>query len=207
MWCHMTVPHSGTRYINDTFARSGYKSDATIQATQLRDEGVDLAYQHWVSVEHPKWKDRIREVISGADVAWCTVRDPSMTFATNWQNHIKNDYQDIRELRRCVAAFLQSMHDSYITQKQWQRRYDMGIFRVEMDPLSKIEEWTGAILTPGDRKSHGDYPLKAAIKVRDEDRIKEICKGTCAWERFKYETSLAYEYYKGWGYDLWWLDG
>lgn len=206
-WVQLTVPHSGTRYINNTFTQSGFPADSCMAPEKILKQKYNLTWQHWTAMDHPDYKPKIRWLVENSDAAWCTVRDPIMTFAT----HLHKSWRapDKRfDKRHYAENCLDRMKAAYINQKQNYKRWGMFIFRVDRDDISVLGQNLGIELTPEAKtETLGDYDLKQACKDRNVDLIKHMCQGTAAWERFKYETSMYCEYYKSFGYDLWWIDG
>jgi len=99
------------------------------------------------------------------------------------------------------------LYGYFQAQLDYIKTFEPHTYSVDRQPLSELGDWMGLTLEgdPNHNSVRG-YPLKAAIKARDEDRIREIVK-TDFWEWFKEECTPLLTPYAQAGYDLWWDNG
>lgn len=203
-WFHCTVPHSGTRYINNTFERSGYSVNACLPWEKREELGIDLGWGHTHAFAHPS-RPHIYDCVREADVKWQTVRDPIMTMKTHWGTNDEEPYVPQRQLN--TELRLDRLKQCYEQQIKVFDLFGGRAYRVDRDDLSLLEEWTGATLDPGDRESHNSQTHMAyACEAANVDLIEQLTADTDWWPRWKYEiTPIFKDLYEDLGYDIWWI--
>lgn len=196
----LTVPHSGTRYVVDSFRRCGLNVGHVYTKELLTRKNFHFA---WAHLTKGHWDREVGMICSNIEKPFITCRDPSLVFATHMEE-VFNKVDTNGKRQVWVNNKL------YKLSKCWEAQSNLGFFtfRVDRDPIQRLSEWAGIALRPDDeRYSLGSYPWKEAIKNRDLERIRELEEGTNVWEPFC-ELSTEYaDWYKDKGYDLWWLDG
>jgi hypothetical protein len=198
----VTVPSSGTRYINSSVRNAGYN----ILSLHFRNYEVecdrgkpDLVYGH---PSHTPL-ERLEKYANLVENRYIVIRDPIKTWATN--------YVDWREERRTnvsrnkmALSHQQQIGPSWEYQNTFVDRYDPYIHRVDKDGIEKFAEWAGIEAVPGKRYSTPSR-MKDAVEQRDMDMILYLCEGTDYWKWFVEEaTPIFADFYEQQGYDLWW---
>lgn len=82
---------------------------------------------------------------------------------------------------------------------------DIHVHRVDKDTLDDLGKHYGLdIKTHNTTFTQGEYPLKKAVRERDEQAIEEAIRHTGGWKRFKRDAEIYGDFYEKQGYDLWW---
>jgi len=203
-WSMSTTPHSGTRYVRDSFIDAGFHAQSTRRTKNHIDEKSDLIWGH-CTLGHENWSAKITET-------WPTtrhflvVRDPLHNFCTHYRTQLPNLPNDEPQALRNIGNSL----DLYRRIQQYHiDHHDPYIHRVE-DPIRSLGNWAGVELNEGSY-SHtgGPTPLRAAIDNRDMDAIADIIYYGTLWQWFitEHSANLAPLYRDQLGYDFWWYNG
>ena len=204
-WFHVTVPHSGTRFVNNTFERSGYSVNSVLPWEQRQKRDVSLGWAHYMTFKAPI-RPMLLECLDEADCKWMTVRDPIMTMKTHWASTEDEPWMPQRQLHTDMR--LDRLEEVYKIQVENAfDLFDGRAYRVDKDDISLLAEWTGAPLkTPGDRESHhAGTRMAEAVDARNVDMIEQLTAGTDWWPRWRDEiTPIFKDLYEDLGYDIWW---
>lgn len=203
-WLLTTVPHSGTRF----FFRA---VKAGTRGTQIHTYYSRSAYASvsgplflWGHFEY-KLKDTLWKVAEEAEYRIVTLRSPEMILGTHY---LQLDCKCPRTRIQRTEQKKTALRHYWILQEEYIKTFDPIVFPIERldfeDAGIKIE---ATLREPRTRYGH-EYPLKEALKARDEHRIEEIIEDVELWSWFKqYATPTFEKIYREYGYDLWWIDG
>lgn len=206
-----TTPHSGTRYVRDSFIDAGWKT-TTQRATRYHiDLPSDFIWGHcerghptWMQTVHEQWPD-IRDLL--------VVRDPLYTLVTHWHVQSVTTVKSQRALESPVHTHalrqIGNNLDMYRRhQEDYIDLYGPHIHKVE-DPIEQLGDWADIELKDGSERWSHSYDLKTAVDDRDLDRIFDIIKYSDLMEWFvtEHSANLAPLYRDQWGYDFWWYNG
>lgn len=211
-WAHFTVPHSGTRYVNEAVqAATGHKAwqCASLQAIKrLRDRNDPRTSEDFIFCHiGQRWDDFIDQVVSEEHIkTWVTVREPINTWGTHWghlhrhQNangdiDFQAQYEKLGQLRGQYAT-LQSVLPK------------VGyVHRIE-DGLSGLSEYLGLDLKEHERTFSQSTPMKKALWERDIETIERLTEGHDFWRAFRDHITPDYkDFWESLGYDIWWYNG
>lgn len=201
-----TVPHSGTRYIADTFTQAG------VEAKQGRPRGPranvsiagpeGLMWGHWL--QRNKSPHRFENVTK--DQTFAVVRDPAASICTHFGEFwIEPEYRDDMWLHR-----LGEKKGNLIGQYETQLMYadTVGYWHRVEDPLDGLAAWTGVELKPGAPSHSKPTPLKQAVKDKDVETIRKLMEPSDFWDWFVTDiTPMIEDFYSDLGYDIWWKNG
>lgn len=203
-FAHLTVPHSGTRYINHCVEQALGERVFNIPNLRTYNHTKDKQLGQTVLFCHigEGWEPWINEVLDQEHIkSWVTVRSPIHTWGTNWgvafnkPTETRFKYEKLGQLR-----------DGYETLMRIAPRVDY-IHRVE-DPLVGLEGFLGFELNQHEQTYSTPSPMKTAIKNKDIKAIEQLCEGTDFWKAFHdYITPDIREFYEQLGYDIWWYNG
>lgn len=213
-YAHFTVPHSGTRYINEAVRKAtGHKpwqcaSEAGYKRLKSRNDprtSEEFLFCHLGQ----RWDDWIKMVVEQEHIKkWITVRCPINTWGThyghvwtNWKNGSPNYLQSAYEK-------LGQLRSQYDTLLEFAPRVEY-IHRVDEDPLSHLGGYLGLELEEHDQTFSNPSPMKRALMERDLDKIEELCE-FCPefWYCFRdYVTQDFAPFFENLGYDIWWTNG
>ena len=199
-WNMVTTPHSGTRYVRDSFIDAGYVAQSTRRTKNHIDEKSDLMWGHcdrghenWIEVVKETWPDCHHLLV---------VRDPIATLATTFRTQIPNSPGDIPTALRHIGDSLE-LHRRI--QQHYIDNHSPHIHRVE-DPIASLGDWAGVELKEGSERHSVPSPLQQAVVDRDLDRIFDIVKygDLMEWFITEHSANLAPLYRDQLGYDFWW---
>ena len=195
---YVTVPHSASRYIEDTFRQAGLTVE---QATKRDVPEADVLWDHWFQPPHD---ENIQKALLVADHRFVVTRDPIMTWATFFHDASVHEYEGW-DKARIAGNLMSNLISYYVRQNALAAYYDLPAFRADKDSIETLGKFVGVPLAqPGDTFGH-EYDFKDAVRARDIEAIKEICRDTLYFERFMMElTPLIKDYYESIGYDIWW---
>ncbi len=195
---HCTVPHSGTRFVNEAFKKQGF-GIAQFHSHKKVEKWTDMVFCHI----GPGWVKYLEDCIENSENSWMTVRSPIGTWGTQW----KGAHKTFHTTDYFWKKKLGQLRGQYETQMKLAPSLDY-IHRVDLDPMSKLGKFVGLDLDENNNMFSTPTPMKAAIASRDVDKIAYLCKGTDFWECFRDSiTPDIAEFYKDLGYDIWWNNG
>ncbi|KKN76113.1 hypothetical protein LCGC14_0373080 [marine sediment metagenome] len=202
-WQMWTVPHSGTRYVRDSFVNAGYSITHGYAIRGNRDL-LSAHFGHLFESTYPMYS----EWYPGLS-AFVVTRDPLAVLGTHWQRLGDGETPPPPPLSNDLGKFAQ-IQNGFIAEN------NPHIHKVE-DPIERLGEWAGIDLRPGsDRHSdrrRGDHRrigrnvIREAIQARDADAICSLISVEC-WDWFttSYSALIAPLYRDRLGYDFWWYD-
>jgi len=195
---YVTVPHSASRYIEDTFRTAGLTVE---QATKRDVPEADVLWDHW---HRPPHDENIQKALLVADHTFVVTRDPILTWATFFHDASVHEYEGW-DKARIAGQLMSTLITYYVRQGALVPYYQLPAFRADKDPVEQLGKFIGVPLAmPGNTFGH-EYKLKDAVRARNVPAIKKICEDTLYWERFIVElTPLIKGYYESIGYDIWW---
>lgn len=196
---HTTVPHSGTRYINQAVER----------ATGLRVVQTPTL-KKWEQAKQPEfvfahvgdsWIDFVCWGIENSDKPWMTVRSPIHTWGTQW----KNMEPTLKAGRYGWQEKLGQLRCQYETQMELCEKYpDLYIHPVESD-LDNLGDYLGLELPADNQTYTRSSPMKDAIRKQDVVAIDKLCNDTDFFRCFRDNiTPDIADFYEDLGYDIWW---
>lgn len=209
-YAHFTVPHSGTRYINEAVRNAiglkAWQCGSLKGVERLRDRNdprasEDFIFCH-VGMEPIEF---INLVVQEPHIkTWITVRSPIHTWGTHWKNasvgwpngHIQTSFDKLGQLRGQYQTLMDLAPD-------------VGyIHRIE-DPLDGLAEYLGLDLEPHEKTFSQPSPMKQAIADKDLDKIEQLCEGCPEfWTAFRDNITPDFmDFFEGMGYDIWWYNG
>lgn len=191
---HATVPHSGTRYVNEAFKKQG------INIVQKHNRHLTCEPEMVFCHIGPRWVEFLEEHIENSSKAWMTVRSPIGTWGTQW----KGAHKTFHETDYYWKKKLGQLRSQWETQMRLASSFSY-IHRVELDPMSRLGEFVELDLDDDNERFSVYTPMKDAIKDKDINRIADMCQGTEFWTCFVESiTPDIAEFYENLGYDIWW---
>ena len=196
---HTTVPHSGTRYINQAVEQAtGHRVIQT--PTMKKWEEANKPVFVFAHVGQ-NWMDFVEWGIDNAEKSWMTIRSPIGTWSTHWghvQLCLATDRHDWK-------AILGKMRGQWEAQLWLLDKYpDLHIHPVESD-IDDLGEYLGLDLSPDQNRYSKTTAMKAALRERDVEKINALCHGTDFFECFRDSiTPDIRDLYEKHGYDIWW---
>lgn len=196
---HVTVPHSGTRYING----------AVEQATGLKVVQTPT-YKKWQDAGEPefvfchvgrKWIDMVHHGLNNSEKPWMTIRSPIHTWGTHWKN-----FADVLEKGRYGwQEKLGQVRSMYEAQMELLDQYpDLYVHRVE-DDINGLGDYLGLQLGTDSFRYSRPSPMKTAIAKHDTEEMNSLCNNTDFFECFRDSiTPDIKDFYEGFGYEIWW---
>jgi len=195
---HATVPHSGTRYVNEAFKKHGIKI-AQMHSHKGKEHWTDMVFCHI----GPNWVDYLEECIENSDKSWMTVRSPIGTWGTQW----KGAHRTFHNTDYFWKSKLGQLRGQWETQMKLAPSFDY-IHRVEKDPMSELGQFVGLVLDPNNERFSVHTSMKDAIREKNTEQIAELCEGTEFWTCFQESiTPDIANFYEDLGYDIWWKNG
>ena len=195
---HATVPHSGTRYVNEAFKKHGIKV-AQAHSHKGTVKWTDLVFCHI----GPNWIPYLEECVDRSEKAWMTVRSPIHT----WGTHYRGVMATMHDTDYHYKNKLGQLRGQYETQMQLASQFD-HIHKVDLDSMSTLGDFVGLELSSDNDTHSVGSPMKDAIAERDIGRIEALCKGTDFWTCFLESiTPDIFDFYCDLGYDMWWAYG
>lgn len=194
---HATVPHSGTRFVNEAFKK--HKIKIAQKHSHRGDKWTDMVFCHI----GPNWVPYLEDCVENSELAWMTVRDPIATWGTHYYT-VKDtfklgDYAYKNKLSR--------MRGQYETQMSIAHQFD-HIHRVDMDSMASLGEFVGLDLDQDNDRFSRYSPMKDAIRDKNTKEIARLCEGTEFWTCFVESiTPDIADFYTDIGYDIWWNNG
>lgn len=196
---HTTVPHSGTRYINEAVEKA-----TRSKVVQIR------SFKDYENAGEPKfifchvgryWQDMVRYGIENSEKPWMTIRSPIHTWGTQWKNVEKNLYDGTFGWQEKLGQ----MRSQYEFQQELIRDYpDLYVHPVEGD-INKLGEHLGLRLSSDNRTFSRQSPMKTALREKDTETMNRLCNDTDFFECFRdYITPDIRDFYEGYGYEIWW---
>lgn len=212
-YAHFTVPHSGTRYINEAVkTATGFNPWQVAGLKSLerqRNRKDDRSNEDFIFCHlGQRWDDFINLVCEHDHIkTWITVREPIGTWSTHWGHmwtHQKGngqvDYQAQYEK-------LGQLRGQYATLKEFLPKVGY-VHRVDIDPISKLGDYLGIELKEHDQTFSNPTPMKKAIIERDLGKIESLCKGHDFWRAFHDHITPDYQdMFEELGYETWWYNG
>ena len=202
-WSMSTTPHSGTRYVRDSFLDAGYVAQSTRRTRNHIDEKSDLMWGH-CTVGHENWTELVTKTWPSVR-HFLVVRDPIATLATTFRTQVPNYPGDIPTALRHIGNSL----DLYRRiQQHYIDTHSPYIHKVE-DSIVQLGEWAGVELKEGSFRHSVPSPLQQAVVDRDMDTIADTINYGTLWEWFitEHSANLAPLYRDQLGYDFWWYNG
>jgi len=194
---HATVPHSGTRFVNEAFKKNKIKI-AQRHSHMGTEQWTDMVFCHI----GPNWIPYLEECIANSEKAWMTVRDPIAT----WGTHYYTSRDTFSKSSYHYKNKLGQMRGQFETQLLLAPSFD-HIHRVDMDKMSTLGEFVGLELEEDNERFSRYSPMKDAIENQDIKQIARLCRDTEFWTCFQQSiTPDIADFYEGLGYDIWWID-
>jgi len=195
---HATVPHSGTRFVNEAFKKHKIKI-AQQHSHKNKSQWTDFVFCHI----GPDWIPYLEECIENSEKSWMTVRDPIGTWCTQY----RNVEPTMHETDYYYKQKLGQLRGQYETQLQIASQFE-HIHRVDIDSMSTLGQFVGLDLEQDNNTFSVWTPMKEAVKNRDIEQIEKLCEGTEFWTCFVESiTPDIAEFYENLGYDIWWANG
>lgn len=195
----VTVPHSGTRFIETSFGNAGFTTDHW-KSYVKNNTKPQFLWAHF----NPLWWDEIKGVANQVPNLMVPLRDPVATLGTHWKS-LEKETPENRDAY--YNQRLERLNAAWKLQNKFIDEFDPFIFRVDKDPLVALSSWSGVGLVEGERYATS-YPLKELIEARDVEGIKALTKTTDYWRAFVEDlTPIFRDLYKEHNYDLWWDNG
>jgi len=204
-WCLSTTPHSGTRYVRNTFVDAGYVALSQRKTKYHIDGKTDLIWGH-CDRGHENWMDKVEETWPNVRHL-LVVRDPMANLATHWKVHAAR--MSASEVSHTLRHIGNSLDLYRRIQETYIERFDPYIHPVE-NPIAMLGHWAGIELKEGStRHSQGDTPIVRAVADRDLDAIFDIVRYSNLMEWFitEHSANIAPLYRDQLGYDFWWYNG
>ena len=203
-WTMLTVPHSGTRYITETFDESGYPSKyGTPRGLLNRGIPGGLLWSHWQGFgKNPHKFDCVE-----ADRIFSVVRDPIKIWSSHAKYLTETKHTPEYIYGRCEDKKI-CLEQNFRYQKKFQDRVAHW-HRVDQDSIHDLELWAGVKLQEGASQHSSPSRIKTAIEERNIDLVKEVMKehNVDFYDWFVEELSPQIRplYEDKFGYEFWWM--
>lgn len=204
-WALSTIPHSGTRYVRDSFIDAGYTAAAKRKTKYMIDGKVDLMWGH-CERGHENWMEEVREC--WPDMRhFIVVRDPLHTLCTHFRSQ-SSPSQDTGRQAHAMRLLGNSLDLYRRIQETYIERFDPHIHKVE-DPIATLGDWAGVELKEGSDRYSNPTELQQAADDRDLDHMLQIMPygSLLEWFITEYSANIAPLYRDKLGYDFWWYNG
>ncbi len=195
---HATVPHSGTRFVNDAFKKQGIQI-----AQQHSHKGIEKWTDFVFCHIGPNWIPYLEDCIEHSELSWMTVRNPIGTWGTAYRSAAPTMHNTDYHYKKKLGQ----LRGQYETQMQLASTFDY-IHRVDIDSMSRLGNFVGLDLEEDNNTFSIWTPMKDAINDRNIKQIEKLCEGTEFWTCFVESiTPDIANFYEDLGYDIWWTDG
>ena len=203
---HFTVPHSGTRYINQAIQNCTGEKEIQLPGRKNYDRAKDRGPLPSTLFCHigDRYKEWIKQIAEQEHIkSWVTVRSPILTWCTHWGFLEGNLHRPVK-----VYEKLGNMRQQYESLIELVPNHIEKVYRVDMDPIEDLGDYLGLELQAHKEFFSRPSEMKQAVANRDIEKMEWLCRGTEFWRAFHdYTTPNMAEFFSDLGYDIWWYDG